>query len=222
MSKVTTILMLSAVLMFVVSSAVAIPIKVNSKDTLPQDVLITQECLPVHELGTSGVFFDDDEGIECGCVETSYRPCDQNPDDPGIPNIEVSIFNCTTRDWLWLYYVADPETGLTNDDGLVNDCLAFQIDAVGANRPLISESMAADGVFQVGETWVFVIQDYVNAPGLSACALNSVGVGAGGCGFPGSGGDVISSGSIIPEPGTMALLVLGGIGALMRRRRRKA
>jgi len=39
---------------------------------------------------------------------------------------------------------------------------AFVIDNVGINRPLVSESINPDLIFQPNETWEFIIQDYVN------------------------------------------------------------
>jgi hypothetical protein len=126
--------------------------------------------------------------------------------------------------------VADPETSISNYDGLANDQQAFGIDSVGANRPLIFESVAVDDVFQAGETWIFSIDGYFNTNGLSAAAFGSCSPQAGPCtaGLVGSGSaaDLLSSGSIIavgtpvPEPGT---ILLAGLGltwlALLRRRR---
>jgi len=216
--KVFSVLVVcTGVLLFMTMPALAVPMIVNSQDTPSQDVLVTDPDLQVHELGNQPPF-PTPERILSSSQETPYRPCLQNEDLPGIPNMAVTITNMTGRDWPWLYYVADPETGLKNDDGLVNGELAFQIDNVGTNRPLISESMNADGIFEwdevnnVGETWVFVIQDYTNTLALPAHLFGSIGVGS----F--SGGDFVSSGSIIPEPATLSLLVLGGL-ALLRRRR---
>jgi hypothetical protein len=85
----------------------------------------------------------------------------------------------------------------------------------------MSESIAVDGIFQVGETWDFVIDNYFNVLGLSASALASAGL-VGSL----SGGDTVSSGSIIaiiPEPGTILLTGLGLAGlSLFARRRLKA
>jgi len=178
----------------------------------------------VHELGNQPAF-PASEWITSSDWETDYRPCSENPDDPGIANIVVSITNMTGAAWPTLYYVADPETSLANDDGTVNGEPAFKIDSIGVNTPLIFESMTSDNVFEVGETWQFVIQDYVNSLGLAPSLFGGVGVGGGLApspgyypGSPGSGGDFASSGSIIPEPTTLGLLIFGGV-ALLRRRR---
>ena len=91
---------------------------------------------------------------------------------------------------------------------------AFRIDKEGVNRPLISESDPSDTYFQPGETWTFVIQDFVSGgPGGGAANLTSIGVAGGSL----LGGD--SSGSIIgvpvPEPTGLGLLVMGMVGPVM-------
>ena len=165
----------------------------------------------VHELGNQPPF-PDDEWIDSGWQETDYRPCPENPDDLVIANVEIWITNRTERSWTGLQYVADPETSLQNyDDYRVNGQLAFLIDNVGMNTPLISESLNRDLIFEPGETWVFVIQDYVNSFGLAPSLFGSLGVP--------SVGDQLSSGSIItPEPTTLLILGFGSVGLLKRKK----
>jgi hypothetical protein len=63
--------------------------------------------------------------------------------------------------------------------------------------------------------WEFVIQEYFNAFGGQPWAFASLGIGGA------SGGDPFSTGSIIviPEPSCAALMALGGLALLWRRRR---
>ena len=168
---------------------------------------------PVDELGNNPPF-PVDEWITSSWQETSYRPCPVNPDDPGIPNVEVSITNQTPFFFSDLQYVADPETSLQNYDIYrINGELAFLIDNLNVNTPLISESIAADLIFAPGETWIFVIQDYLNSSGLAPSLFGSLGVP--------TAGDFVSSGSIItpiPEPASLLILGLGSI-ALLRRKK---
>ena len=99
---------------------------------------------------------------------------------------------------------------------------AFNIDNFGANTPLVYESMVSDNIFQAGEIWEFVIQEYSSSLGLSEALLNSwdsnnnrgqvAGASAGG---PPSSGSIIA----IPEPSTMALLgATGGVALIFLRK----
>ena len=148
--------------------------------------------------------------------------------------VQVEITNLTTRYFPDLYYVADvlpdggPLTTLTNFDEMVGDVstgpaqsgLAFKIDSIGLNTPLVFESMTQDDVFEPGEIWQFIIQEYANTLGLPPSALGSVGAPPLGAIAAASAGDSVSSGSVItPEPATLSLLVMGGLGLLRRRRK---
>lgn len=196
---------------------------------VPIDPIETPDCDPlvlpslVHELGNPPTF-PADELIDSISTLTDQAAC-LPMDNPGVPNALVVMTNLTPTDWIDVHYVGDAEPGafetfLTNPDGIVNGGLAFRIDTLGINRPLVFESMTPDGIFEAGETWHFIIQDYSHAFGLPPHLFGSVGlVGSG------SGGDPLSSGSIIalervPSPASVALLVISGSILSAGRRRR--
>lgn len=165
-----------------------------------------------------------------------HIPCPQDYRDEteGI-TVQIAITNMTNRHFPDLYYVGDghdqpiPETVFTNVDNWVIDTtlwheedgygLAFKIDAIGLNTPLVFESMAPDQIFEPGETWEFVIQEFSQRMGNAPELLGSVGPGTFGAVAQASMLEPLSSGSIItPEPATIAVLGLGGL-ALLRRRK---
>jgi hypothetical protein len=128
--------------------------------------------------------------------------------------------------WSNLVYVADPETTFSNDDGEAQDLkapgwtLAFKIDNVGANTPLVYESMTQDNVFEPGEVWEFVVQEYSNSQGLAPSLLDSWdGVNQGQIAYASSGGPPSSASIIaIPEPNVIVMVLMSGGGLLAVRR----
>lgn len=184
----------------------------------PQDPLLIEGW--VHELGNLPPF-PPEEWIDSIWWQTDYAPCPPS-DDPSVPNVVVEIINMTGRHWWDVHYVSDPDTRLTNHDGWIDevpfpidlDEEAFRIDWVGLNTPLIFESMTVDTVFEPGEIWHFVIQDYFSLWGGPPSALDSIGVASASPAGPPSTGSIIA----IPEPGTLLMLVTAGL--LMANRRR--
>lgn len=191
--------------------ASAVPTTIIPLDTPLGDTLVLPTS--VHELGNSPAF-PVGEMITTTSATTSISP-NPSTDLPLVANIRVTMINNSPTSWINVHYVGDVGTVLTNDDGLVTGGLAFRIDSTGVNRPLVLESMSTDGVFQPGETWHFVIQDYTNTLLLSAAQMGSLGVGIV------SAADTLSSGSIVATviPAPCSLLALSLACAVRRRRR---
>ncbi len=130
----------------------------------------------------------------------------------------------TVHDFAGLVYVADPETDLSNWDEWVGNQgksdweKAFAIDWGGENTPLVFESMTQDGIFESGEVWEFVLQDWSNSLGGPGDDFSSVGIAGDSTGWPPSTGSIIA----IPEPATaMLLFVSAGVVGVIRRIRRQ-
>jgi len=182
---------------------------------------------PAHELGVA-VFPQSQTIASVLLGVVSFNPCALTPDNPAIPNYQIRITNLTGVDWTDVYYVADPETMLTNVDEWLGETasapgLAFKIDAVGLNIPLVSEDIATDGIFQAGESWEFVIQDFTHPsfPGAAGGAeiYDSLGIAGASPGYSPSTGSIVA----VPEPATAMMLFFGGgVGFIIHRLRRWA
>ena len=185
-------------------------VSITQSDLPGGDVLFLSSLSGAEELGDPEFGFPPGEELTHSVTTTSITVCDNMPDSPTIANRLITITNLQDWDVGELFYVVNglivPGT-FSNYDGLVNGVYAMKIDSVGFNRPLIYESMDADGIFQGGETWRFVVQDYVSA------------TGSGNFVTPGEVGGSDSQPSIIvPEPSVLTLGLFAGL-LLFRRRR---
>ena len=174
----------------------------------------------VEEFGDPSVFASD-EAIDHAATFTDLSACTMT-DNPDEPNALVVMTNLTGRFLSDLFYVGDPETRLSNVDGVGEgggspgiSGLAFRIDSIGANRPLVFESLTPDGIFEPGETWQFIVQDYGNLLGLAPDSFFSIGMAGDSTAIVQSSAASIVR--MVPAPGTLALL--GGSLAFARRRR---
>lgn len=216
--------------------AYAVPTEVVQKTSNGCDPLSIPQ--KVDEIGDA-LLFPQDESLSSEAVSYAGPAC-LPTDFPNVPNPIVEMTNLTGRDLEEVWYIANPETRITNVDGFANDIAfpssaafpgqeAFRIDNKvsdpgGIHHPLIGEfGGLPDGIWQAGETWQFVLQDYINAAGIGPAAFTSIGVGD--ASFPMTG-VIGSSGSIIaipriPEPSTCMLLLIG-LGAVAASRQRAA
>ena len=216
--------------LFVSGTVWAYPAEVNYTDG-PQDPLVVP--FSVHELGTApGFSAYPDELIEATDTLTDITVCfdPATPDDLSVSNTMVIMKNLTGIAWKDVWYVADwDETLHSNYDGWVTDAAglflpgtAFHIDSkinnpLDIHTPLITESITANDIFEPGEIWEFVIQDYSNAQGKPASQLGGVGIPSVTFTNDGSSGSIIAV--PVPEPVTVGLLALGGIAILRRKRK---
>ncbi|MEO1715894.1 MAG: VPLPA-CTERM sorting domain-containing protein [Planctomycetota bacterium] len=174
----------------------------------------------VEEFGNPSAF-QPSQWIEHSATFTDEVACSAT-DDPTMPNALVQITNLTNRTLDNLFYVGDPETRFSNVDGNgfgggTPDIagLAFRIDSVGANQNLIFESGAFNGLFEPGETWQFIVQDYENAIGTAPDLFFSVGMAGDSIAINNSSASIVR---MVPTPASASLIALGGLAAARRRR----
>lgn len=174
----------------------------------------------VHELG---VGFPPTQAISSSEKLNEFPVC---PPDGFNLNVEVEIVNLSLVSYENVWYVGDPGTFFTNVDFTLSGdgggpVPAFRIDRAlsdpgGTHHPLISEDMTQDGVFEPGETWLFIIQDYARVNGLASNLASPLVPSPVPGGLDGSSGSIIAvprtgggqpvGGEIIPLDTTMILL----------------
>jgi len=198
------------------TTALAVPTLVNGVDTPGCDVLAVPTN--VDELGTQ--VFPANETILSAFVGTTPLPACPSS-DTAAPNFVVEITNMTGIAWPQVWYVGNPGTTLSNEDGIIAGQHVFLINSVSSdlNNPLTFESMTPDSIFQPGEIWRFTIDDYFNSFGLAPHLFGQIGVPDTFPIPPITSGNIIAGG-IVPEPSTTAILMIGACALLARRRRR--
>jgi len=236
----TALMAFAASIAITADSAYAVIVKVGfENDPECCDDLFVPEV--VDELGRGvvngppqvGYPFPADETIRVAATYTDEIACEEK-DIPDMQNARVYITNITFPEQSFsdVWYVGNPNTSLSNVDGYVvqkgyeslGAGRAFRIDNEGKNTPLLSESMNPDGIFEPGETWEFIIQDFsTGIAGEWADGINSIGVAGGSLAAGGVVSDYMSSGSIIalpiPEP-SVAMLFGSALVAFVGRGRR--
>lgn len=136
------------------------------------DFPVLAPILESDELGSVDQFgsfsFPEEERIEATLIgPTTESTCSFN-DDPNTPNLLLDIVNLNSVSFSDVWYIPDETTFVSNSDFFVVPTdgpggtllPSIRIDTVGSNQPLISESLNSDGIFEPGETWRFILQDY--------------------------------------------------------------
>jgi len=212
--------MLSVFVLAVAQPAMAVPVALEVEDVpFNCDPLVFP--IEAHELGIPPFFppggpFPDEEAISSSSGIELFPVCPPS-DMPGVLEELVTMTNLTTIDWVDVHFVADTVGVLTNFDGVINGGEAFRIDTVGINTPLVGESIAFNDIFEAGETWEFIVQDWAGA---SPILFTSIGVGFFSAGIASDASIVANP---IPEPTTLLLFGTGlvGVGIGTRKRSRK-
>lgn len=202
------------------ADAAAVPTIAPFVDTPPCD---THAITLTHELGNppAAGSFPPDEAIDSASTPVQQQGCSTFVQPNGILDWVVTITNLTSTHWVDLFFVADADKSYGNVDGLILGGLAFRIDGVGINVPLLAESLAPDLVFEPGETWTFLVIDWdPGANGGPPSLMGSIGVGVGSVTDPSSTASIVANPRLrVPEPAT-ELLIGAALLAGWRLRRR--
>jgi len=132
-----------------------------------------------------------------------------SPNGGGIDS-KIEITNLSGKAWEHVVYVSDSDNDMANYDGFVNGEEAMEIDTFGTNVVLTFESIIADDIWQPGETWEFILQDFAAA---NLFELGSVGIAATSAASLSTGSIIVWNeeaigGTILPID-TTALLLAG-------------
>jgi hypothetical protein len=192
------------------------------------DILPTQS-LP-HELGEVSVFPIIQSFFSTVQPTTTYICV---PDDLVQNDWLVEIRNTSGIAWTNLFFVDNLGMSIGNADGVVMDVTnapgvvadAFRIDGTvtaGGNANLIFESMGVNEIFEPGESWQFLVTNFMHASGVAPPPLfNTPGLFGGSApviaAFPDTASILATP---VPEPGTWGVAALGAASLMLRRRRR--
>lgn len=186
-----------------------VPITVTSSPLVPPNC--EPAILPpanVDELGT--IAFPANELITATHTFSNVFACQPSP----VASVQLDITNTVIPPVAFtdLWYVASHDTTFSNHEMLVENQQAMKIDSLGPHQPLVFESANANNIFEPGETWSFILDDWRNNLGFLPSQLNTPGM----VGFL----DTASSGSIIaiPEPGTCRGIGMAVLGLAVIRR----
>jgi hypothetical protein len=216
------------------AGSVLAPARLARAVPMPANYVDDQRCDPVsnrsltHELGNVTVF-PTNEAFLVSVQPTTQTICVPND---GIQNDWiVRILNVSGLAWQDLFFVCDGGTTVGNADGVMfNPAIAtapptdaFRIDGTftitGMNDNLIGESMANDEIFQPAEVWDFMVSNF-NSPGFAPPAFNTIGFGFATPAPSTSHASILAS--PVPEPASIGLVGMVGIGIGVRRRARRA
>ena len=164
---------------------------------------------PSGPYGSTGPF-PDPEAIASNSTTAEMTVCTTSPSDPTVFDYKVTIKNPTAKSWTDPFFVADASNSFSNVDGTIDDGLAMKIDMIGVNTPPIAKSGGVIGrVFEPGEEWVFLVQDWVDftTPGAAPHLYNSIGVAIGSPAPP-SNASIVAGAITAAEPGVAGMAVL--------------
>jgi len=210
---------LTVVLSFVVQSAFAYDIQATAFDDPRCDPLPQIDLR--HELGEAPLF-PILELIESSSAQTAQTVC---VGDDGIANDwEVRILNTSPVAWKDMMFVVDAGNFVGNADGVVFDggaagiaTDAFLIDPFGANANLLFESGIANVIFEPGETWVFLVTNFM-APGFPApTPFDTLGIGGFSAPIALSTASIVANQVPIPAAAWLFGSALGLLGWVRRR-----
>lgn len=207
-------------LLLVAQNASAYPVFAQSLDNPRCDPLPQMNLS--HELGDAPVF-PIDELIASVSAQVPMTVC---VGDDGIANDWlVTITNLSPTAWMDMMFVVDQLNAVGNADGVVIDATgagtdAFLIDPFGVNPNLIFESMTPNVIFEPGETWEFLVTNFI-ASGLPT-PFDSLDIGALSVGLPSTASIIANPAPTVPIPSSIWLFGSGILGLIGITRHKKA